>query len=345
MTQDQSIERLKELSAKATSGPWAVGPKHVIRHQFRDKQNRRVTEWVAECVGQHPPGEIEDNAAFIAAAVNYIRANIDSLTPSKGVDQIRSQALEEAARGWRPIKTAPKDQKVLVGYWNPHGKWRTVKACYYTQLRWSDEHHWSEGDGEYAPPGWYEESETHDTILPLDCAPTHWMPLPVPPSSEPLDPPHRQQATGEDEPSVTRGRYRKRPVVIDAFRWTDGAECPDWLGEAFGAGIAEVREPAIEAKGVVPHIVIRTLEGTMQANVGDWIIRDVKGEIYPCKPDIFAATYEPSSQPTEGSTAPDVEKARELLAAELKKSGWPPEAVAEVRNFLKSCTSESPTHG
>lgn len=45
----------------------------------------------------------------------------------------------------------------------------------------------------------------------------------------------------------------------------------------------------------VPTLLIRTLEGVMEARDGDWIIKGVKGEFYPCKPDIFAATYEPCS--------------------------------------------------
>lgn len=101
-------------------------------------------------------------------------------------------------------------------------------------------------------------------------------------------------------------KFRKKPVVIDATyfdgklvgqRAHDGhvipRTCPEWFpsvmpdthpdnkhagpGEIFSAGDV---------------ICIGTLEGTMIANPGDWIIRGVKGEIYPCKPDIFAATYE-----------------------------------------------------
>lgn len=46
--------------------------------------------------------------------------------------------------------------------------------------------------------------------------------------------------------------------------------------------------------GAIVEAIISTLEGTMTASNGDWIIRGVKGELYPCKPDIFAATYEPA---------------------------------------------------
>ena len=88
-------------------------------------------------------------------------------------------------------------------------------------------------------------------------------------------------------------KFRKKPIVIEAMqvpqKW-DGKSVPDeiaalaiWLGtggpwEMLSAG----------------RIEIRTLEGNMTANPGDWIIRGVNGELYPCKPDTFAATYEPA---------------------------------------------------
>lgn len=87
-------------------------------------------------------------------------------------------------------------------------------------------------------------------------------------------------------------KFRKKPVVIEAFRWTgelDRAEGPGWAIDAIGAGV--VRFEPTESFGTV--LCIKTLEGTMTAAPGDWIIKGVKGELYPCKPDIFAATYEP----------------------------------------------------
>lgn len=86
-------------------------------------------------------------------------------------------------------------------------------------------------------------------------------------------------------------QYRKKPVVIDAFRWTGGPdqeEDPIWAIEAIKSGRMYYQG------GDEPYMTIKTLKGTMRANVGDWIIRGVVGEIYPCKPDIFAATYEPA---------------------------------------------------
>lgn len=83
-------------------------------------------------------------------------------------------------------------------------------------------------------------------------------------------------------------KYRKRPVVIDAFRWTVD-RVPDWWTEF----AKEQRVNIITSTG---EAIIPTLEGNMRASIGDWIIRGVKKEIYPCKPDIFEATYEPVNE-------------------------------------------------
>lgn len=81
-------------------------------------------------------------------------------------------------------------------------------------------------------------------------------------------------------------KYRKKPVVIEARQLTS-----DNLPEV-RAWVADGRSyPSVNA---VPPVMlfINTLEGVMTATEGDYIIRGVKGEFYPCKPDIFAATYE-----------------------------------------------------
>jgi hypothetical protein len=80
--------------------------------------------------------------------------------------------------------------------------------------------------------------------------------------------------------------WRKRPVVIEAHPWT-GENWPDFLLFIVARGGMATTDGDL--------LVIHTLEGMMTADVGDWIIRGVAGEFYPCKPDIFAATYEPAS--------------------------------------------------
>jgi hypothetical protein len=106
--------------------------------------------------------------------------------------------------------------------------------------------------------------------------------------------------------------YRKRPVVIEAFCF-DGGEMPDWFLDARSAD--KVRTFS-EGTGnpfndPVTHATIKTLEGEMRAERGDWIIRGVKGELYPCKPDIFAATYEPAALLAEAASQDEPDDACE----------------------------------
>ena len=85
--------------------------------------------------------------------------------------------------------------------------------------------------------------------------------------------------------------WRKKPVVIEAFRWTgdiDQDEDPVWAVTAIKAGVIDFHKPGTPEC----RMVITTLEGAMEAMPGDYIIKGVKGELYPCKPDIFDATYE-----------------------------------------------------
>lgn len=84
-------------------------------------------------------------------------------------------------------------------------------------------------------------------------------------------------------------RYRKKSVVVEAMH-LDGhtVEVAKWL-TANGVKFYAKTHPADATQDAV---IIDTLEGLMLASPGDWIIRGVKGEFYPCKPDIFEATYE-----------------------------------------------------
>lgn len=87
-------------------------------------------------------------------------------------------------------------------------------------------------------------------------------------------------------------KFRKKPVVIEAVQWTGDnlyevieftgrhESSKDWTWEQYRD---IVRKDGLK---------IFTLEGSMMASVGDWIIKGVKGEVYPCKPDIFEQTYE-----------------------------------------------------
>lgn len=74
-------------------------------------------------------------------------------------------------------------------------------------------------------------------------------------------------------------KYRTKPVVIEAVLWE-------------GTNFTEVEEFCPDARYEEGAFTIKTFEGTMRANKGDWIIKGIRGEFYPCKPDIFEATYD-----------------------------------------------------
>lgn len=94
-------------------------------------------------------------------------------------------------------------------------------------------------------------------------------------------------------------QFRKKPVVVDAFLWTGGpdqTEDPQWIVDAIKSRAVTFARPmgAFVREGEVSHMLIETLEGVVIARPGDWIIKGEQGEIYHCKPDIFAATYSPA---------------------------------------------------
>jgi len=102
-------------------------------------------------------------------------------------------------------------------------------------------------------------------------------------------------------------KYQKKPVVVEAFQMTekrrwDNSEWPVWLHQAWNM---ELHEPgALFPSGEEDDtLLIITLEGIHVVSWDDWIIQEIQGEIYPCKPDIFVATYEkvPENRDVSGS--------------------------------------------
>ena len=103
-------------------------------------------------------------------------------------------------------------------------------------------------------------------------------------------------------PPAGPNAYRKKPVVIEARQLAgsdeDIAAVIDWITRNT-QGVFDLDDDEQPVSGVAIDVGtgfmhIATLEGVMQAKPDDWIIRGVQGEFYPCKPDIFAATYEPA---------------------------------------------------
>ena len=82
-------------------------------------------------------------------------------------------------------------------------------------------------------------------------------------------------------------KYRKKPVVIEAWLWDETKTTFDKIGCKMMSSCGHKDKPDL-----MQDLRIETLEGTMRANKGDYIIKGVKGEFYPCKPDIFLMTYD-----------------------------------------------------
>lgn len=80
-------------------------------------------------------------------------------------------------------------------------------------------------------------------------------------------------------------QYRKKPIVIEALLWDDSDEAADAVYDF-------MEDASWSINAGTRKIDIVTLEGTMSTDIGDYIIKGVQGEFYPCKPDIFEATYE-----------------------------------------------------
>lgn len=84
-------------------------------------------------------------------------------------------------------------------------------------------------------------------------------------------------------------KFQKKPVVIDAVQWVGDVPSARAVSDLVRSAVPT------DVKFVGDGLIhINTLEGVMTASLNDWIIKGVKGELYPCKPDIFAATYDPA---------------------------------------------------
>ena len=127
-------------------------------------------------------------------------------------------------------------------------------------------------------------------------------------------------------------KYRKKPVVVEAFQMTDAhrkseEEWPQWLIDAWHIPMEQPGAFYFVANACC----LSTLEGQMVVSVDDWIIRGVKGELYPCKPDIFEATYElEEAEMVAEERRKFYEEETTLLYAEL----------ARVREALEVCHVE-----
>jgi len=91
-------------------------------------------------------------------------------------------------------------------------------------------------------------------------------------------------------------KFRKKPVVIEARKWSgtrnSANELCDWINGGIKEGEMEIATYCGRLEDGGYDFLISTLEGELSVSPGDWVIKGIKGEFYPCKPDIFDATYE-----------------------------------------------------
>ena len=112
--------------------------------------------------------------------------------------------------------------------------------------------------------------------------------------------------------------FRKKPVVIQAVRYTD--DSAQTIAELSKMGLDPVRISYVrnpEHPSYTPPLIIKTPEGEMRAGYGDWIIKGVKGEFYPCKPEIFNETYEPADVMDFGTAIAEAKAGKRIT-----RRGW-----------------------
>lgn len=91
-------------------------------------------------------------------------------------------------------------------------------------------------------------------------------------------------------------KYKKKPVVVEAFQYdgdlkgNNGYYVPQWAVEAFERGV--IYYDSIDNNSPPCELFVKTLEGVMLVKVGSYLIKGIKGELYPCDEDIFEKTYE-----------------------------------------------------
>ena len=99
------------------------------------------------------------------------------------------------------------------------------------------------------------------------------------------------------EQSVTPKKYRKKPVEVEALQFVGGPESAALVVKWIMSGGGQAHYETVDMDTITGMIGIKTLEGQMWATPGDFVIKGVQGEFYPCKPDIFAQTYDRSAPP------------------------------------------------
>ena len=177
---------------------------------------------------------VEDERGNFVKAYDYERlyAEVEALRAE--LADLRAGSPASEPHSWQPIASAPEQRKIIVHYLNPLGNSRVVMACWYGEKSLEMEDDNGSGDYDeasgctYAPPGWYEEHDSDEPILPLGGKPTHWLPVPAPPRAA-------------DQPATARDAAYDA-VTKEAARTGQSATWED-LREACADQPAAVQEP------------------------------------------------------------------------------------------------------
>lgn len=138
--------------------------------------------------------------------------------------------------------------------------------------------------------------------------------------------------TPKDDRDIEARKYRKKPVLIEAIQLTSDV-AQFWRVYEF------MRSDVQEWDDEPFRIRIRTLEGEMWATEGDWVIKGVQGEFYPCKPDIFAQTYESAARPAPEALGAAGVTVAELIDA-LETASEAMDYLGDVLNGMDAVTEE-----
>lgn len=137
-------------------------------------------------------------------------------------------AQGDGVAGWQPIETAPKNRKLIVGYFNPLGKWRTILATYFTEGTLESD----TDDSGFAPEGWYEATEAYEYLMPVEHEPERWMFPPDSPrsTSDVFENPEleksRRPETESSEPSSLPAAELPEYETVQRYRRIDGFDVP-----------------------------------------------------------------------------------------------------------------------
>lgn len=141
-------------------------------------------------------------------------------------------------------------------------------------------------------------------------------------------------------------KFRKKPVVVEAFQWLGRSwDVPDWARHHRDLDFPVTAAVDFEDGCEDDSLCVQTLHGRTRAILGDWVIRGTSGDLWPCKPDIFEATYEPVGGLTMTITDARLREIRERASLPMNEAHYltyrgSMETVLELLDALEAANKE-----